>query len=275
MSLEAYFQLDGDRRPRSRAAARRRDRHLPGQRLLPGALRPRCARAARRSRSACARSRAASATPHDFELRDADRRDPGALRRPVDARDADALPRPPPGPGRAPTSSTPRGSTASTDAEEFIQRASRRRRGSSRWSGFVAGLPFLFQMVPRERQLEVPKYVRPRTDTPALTVGHGGCFGCIYSVRGAGGYQMFGITPVPIYDPGQDLPDFEDFMVLLQAGRHRQVRADRRATTTTSDARRSQAGRSAPTGAGHLRSRGVPGGPRRLQRALLEALHAD
>jgi urea carboxylase len=42
--------------------------------------------------------------------------------------------------------------------------------------------------------------VRPRTDTPPLTVGHGGCFGCIYSVRGAGGYQMFGITPVPIYD---------------------------------------------------------------------------
>jgi urea carboxylase len=69
--------------------------------------------------------------------------------------------------------------------------------------GFVAGLPFLYQMVPRERQLEVPKYVRPRTDTPALTVGHGGCFGCIYSVRGAGGYQMFGITPLPIYAPAQ------------------------------------------------------------------------
>jgi urea carboxylase len=69
--------------------------------------------------------------------------------------------------------------------------------------GFVAGLPFLYQMVPRERQLEVPKYVRPRTDTPALTIGHGGCFGCIYSVRGAGGYQMFGITPVPIYEPSR------------------------------------------------------------------------
>ncbi|HET6551550.1 MAG TPA: allophanate hydrolase subunit 1 [Solirubrobacter sp.] len=66
--------------------------------------------------------------------------------------------------------------------------------------GFVAGLPFLYQMVERSRQLEVPKYVRPRTDTPPLTVGHGGCFGCVYSVRGAGGYQMFGITPVPIYD---------------------------------------------------------------------------
>jgi len=67
--------------------------------------------------------------------------------------------------------------------------------------GFVAGLPFLYQMVDRPRQLEVPKYLRPRTDTPALTIGHGGCFTAIYSVRGAGGYQMFGIIPVPIYDP--------------------------------------------------------------------------
>lgn len=84
--------------------------------------------------------------------------------------------------------------------------------------GFVAGLPFLFQMVPRERQLQVPKYLRPRTDTPALTVGHGGCFGCIYSVRGAGGYQMFGVTPAPIYDPSQRLADFADFMVFFRPG---------------------------------------------------------
>src|SRR5262249_61325425 len=69
--------------------------------------------------------------------------------------------------------------------------------------GFVAGLPFLYQMVDRARQIEVPKYLRPRTDTPPLTVGHGGCFGCIYSVRGAGGYQMFGITPVGIYEPAR------------------------------------------------------------------------
>jgi urea carboxylase len=62
--------------------------------------------------------------------------------------------------------------------------------------------------VPRERQLQVPKYIRPRTDTPARAVAQGGCFGSIYSVRGAGGYQMFGITPVPIYDPAQRLPDF-------------------------------------------------------------------
>ena len=84
--------------------------------------------------------------------------------------------------------------------------------------GFVAGLPFLFQMVERAKQIEVPKYLRPRTDTPKLTVGHGGCFGCIYSVRGAGGYQMFGITPVPIYDPAQKLPYLRDFMVFFRPG---------------------------------------------------------
>jgi urea carboxylase len=84
--------------------------------------------------------------------------------------------------------------------------------------GFVAGLPFLFQMVERAKQIEVPKYLRPRTDTPKLTVGHGGCFGCIYSVRGAGGYQMFGITPAPIYDPAQKLPYLKDFMVFFKPG---------------------------------------------------------
>lgn len=84
--------------------------------------------------------------------------------------------------------------------------------------GFVAGLPFLFQMVDREHQLEVPKYLRPRTDTPERTIGHGGCFACIYSVRGAGGYQMFGITPVTIFDPEQRLEDFKDFMVLFRPG---------------------------------------------------------
>jgi len=84
--------------------------------------------------------------------------------------------------------------------------------------GFVAGLPFLYQMVERKRQIEVPKYLRPRTDTPKLTVGFGGCFGCIYSVRGAGGYQMFGITPMPIYDPNQEISYLRDFMVFFRPG---------------------------------------------------------
>ncbi len=84
--------------------------------------------------------------------------------------------------------------------------------------GFVAGLPFLYQMVARDRQLEVPKYLRPRTDTPKLTIGHGGCFSCIYSVRGAGGYQMFGVTPLPIYDPAQQAAHLHKFMIFFNPG---------------------------------------------------------
>jgi urea carboxylase len=103
------------------------------------------------------------------------------------------------------------------DAAEFIQ-----RHHEQPWLvsmvGFVAGLPFLFQLVDRDKQLEVPKYLSPRTDTPKLTVGHGGCFGCIYSVRGAGGYQMFGVAAAPIFDPGQALADFKDFMVFFRPG---------------------------------------------------------
>jgi urea carboxylase len=84
--------------------------------------------------------------------------------------------------------------------------------------GFVAGLPWTYQLVERDKQIQVPKYLRPRTDTPKLTVGHGGCFGCIYSVRGAGGYQLFGITPMPIFDPQQRISYLKDFMIFFKPG---------------------------------------------------------
>ena len=84
--------------------------------------------------------------------------------------------------------------------------------------GFVAGLPFLYQMVDRKRQIQSPKYLRPRTDTPKLTVGHGGCFGCIYSVRGAGGYQMFGITPDADLRPEPEDQAPKEFMCLFRPG---------------------------------------------------------
>lgn len=84
--------------------------------------------------------------------------------------------------------------------------------------GFVSGLPFLYQLVERERQIEVPKYLRPRTDTPKQTVGYGGSFSCVYSVRGAGGYQMFGITPMTIYDPKLAVSYLGDFLVFFKPG---------------------------------------------------------
>jgi allophanate hydrolase subunit 1 len=104
-----------------------------------------------------------------------------------------------------------------TDADAFIE-----AHHSQPWFvsmvGFVAGLPFLYQLVERDKQLQVPKYLSPRTDTPKLTVGYGGCFSCIYSVRGAGGYQMFGVTPMPIYDPEQKVAHLKDFMVFFKPG---------------------------------------------------------
>jgi urea carboxylase len=84
--------------------------------------------------------------------------------------------------------------------------------------GLVAALPFMYQMVPRSLQLEAPKYLTPRTDTPALTVGHGGCFTVIYSVRGAGGYQMLGIAAGPVFAPNSRLADFQESMVLFRSG---------------------------------------------------------
>ena len=93
--------------------------------------------------------------------------------------------------------------------------------------GFVAGLPFLYQMVERQRQIEVPKYLRPRTDTPKLTVGH----------RRLLRLHLFGARRRRLPDvrhhadadlrpePGDQLPPRLHDPV--PAGRHREVEADR------------------------------------------------
>ncbi|WFP65574.1 MULTISPECIES: carboxyltransferase domain-containing protein [unclassified Mesorhizobium] len=96
------------------------------------------------------------------------------------------------------------------------------RHSGSPWMvtmvGFGAGSPFMFQMVEQDQQLQVPKYVRPRTDTPKQCVSQGGCFTGIYPVRGAGGYQMLGVTPLPIYDPTQTTSYLQEFMILFRPG---------------------------------------------------------
>ncbi|MDX6239332.1 MAG: urea carboxylase [Kribbellaceae bacterium] len=84
--------------------------------------------------------------------------------------------------------------------------------------GFVPGNAESYQLVPRDQQLEVPKYLRPRTDTPERALGHGGAFTTIYPVRGAGGFQLFGRSPVPVFDAEQRLPDFADSIVLPRSG---------------------------------------------------------
>jgi urea carboxylase len=84
--------------------------------------------------------------------------------------------------------------------------------------GFVPGLPWTYQLVPSEEQVEVPKYVRPRTYTPERAFGFGGSFAVIYSVEGAGGYQLFGRSPVPVLDVEQRLKDFQDSIVFPKPG---------------------------------------------------------
>lgn len=84
--------------------------------------------------------------------------------------------------------------------------------------GFVPGLPWCYQMVPREKQIEVPKYVRPRTYTPERAFGFGGAFAVIYPVEGAGGYQLFGTAAAPIFDKDQKTYDFKDSITFPRQG---------------------------------------------------------
>lgn len=84
--------------------------------------------------------------------------------------------------------------------------------------GFVPGLPFCYQLEPQDRQIQVPKYVRPRTFTPERAFGVGGAFAVIYPVQGAGGYQLYGLSPTPVLDVTQTMPDFDDSIVFPRAG---------------------------------------------------------
>jgi KipI family sensor histidine kinase inhibitor len=83
--------------------------------------------------------------------------------------------------------------------------------------GFTPGSPQLMQLNPRQL-LTVPKYISPRLYTPKGTIGLGGSLTAIYPVPSPGGYQMMGLTPVPIYDRFQSLEIFEESPALLRIG---------------------------------------------------------
>lgn len=84
--------------------------------------------------------------------------------------------------------------------------------------GFVPGLPWCYQLEPPERQIQVPKYVRPRTFTPERAFGMGGAFAVVYPVQGAGGYQLYGMAAAPVLDVTQESADFADSIVFPKAG---------------------------------------------------------
>jgi len=75
-----------------------------------------------------------------------------------------------------------------------------------------------FQLVPSNMQLEAPKYLRPRTDTPDRALGFGGAFSNIYPVQGAGGFQLLGRAAAPVYEAKNRFGPFEDNIVLPRGG---------------------------------------------------------
>jgi len=83
--------------------------------------------------------------------------------------------------------------------------------------GFTPGSPQL-KFLDETKRMSVPKYTRPRLYTPEGCIGLGGSITAIYPVVSPGGYQMIGLTPVPIYDRFQSLPDFEESPILLRLG---------------------------------------------------------
>jgi KipI family sensor histidine kinase inhibitor len=83
--------------------------------------------------------------------------------------------------------------------------------------GFTPGSPQLMQLNP-PLLLSVRKYKSPRIYTPTGCIALGGSITAIYPVVSPGGYQMMGLTPVPIYDRFQSLEIFEESPVLLRIG---------------------------------------------------------
>ena len=102
------------------------------------------------------------------------------------------------------------------DVDQFV----RVHSGTEYWAaslGFWPGLPFMMPLDPRCR-LTVPKYNPPRTWTPQGTLGMGGMSSSIYPVATPGGYQLFGRTPVPIWDRDKRFEEFEGELCIFRPG---------------------------------------------------------
>ena len=87
--------------------------------------------------------------------------------------------------------------------------------------GFVPGAFMSYAMDPGKR-FGAPLYRTPRTWTHARLLNFGGLTSTIYPIRVPGGGQLFGRTPIEIFDPRELSPAFADGPVLARAGdRHR------------------------------------------------------
>ena len=102
------------------------------------------------------------------------------------------------------------------DVDHFV----RVHSGTEYWIaslGFWPGLPFMMALDPRAR-LTAPKYNPPRTWTPGGAIGLGGASTAIYPEQLPGGYQIFGRTPVPIWDRSRRYDVFEGSICLFRPG---------------------------------------------------------
>lgn len=89
--------------------------------------------------------------------------------------------------------------------------------------GFVPGAFMSYAMDPRKK-IGAPLYHVPRTWTPSRILNFGGNTSTIYPFRTPGGGQLFGRTPLNIFEPAQKNAPFRDGPVLARAGdRHRYV----------------------------------------------------
>ena len=87
--------------------------------------------------------------------------------------------------------------------------------------GFVPGTFLSYAMDPAKR-FGAPLYRTPRTWTHARLLNYGGLTSTIYPIRIPRVGQLFGRTPIEIFDPRELSPAFADGPVLTRAGdRHR------------------------------------------------------
>lgn len=84
--------------------------------------------------------------------------------------------------------------------------------------GFVPGLPWCYQLVDQEKQIQVPKYKRPRTYTPERAIFYAGVVMGFYPAEGTGGAPIFGIAATPFFNKEQKLVDFKDSMIFPNPG---------------------------------------------------------
>ena len=89
--------------------------------------------------------------------------------------------------------------------------------------GFVPGAFMSYAMDPKLR-IGAPLYRTPRTWTHSRLLNFGGTTSTIYPMRVPGGGQLFGRTPLNIFEPEQKNAAFRDSPVLAKAGdRHRYI----------------------------------------------------